>query len=59
MALTLLGRTEPVPTSTLWVFRYYDLDDRKFALYGQTLLRLIDLIRSVTVTGSMPPTHRR
>lgn len=32
---------------TLWVFRYYDLKDRRFAAYGQALVRLIELIREL------------
>lgn len=33
---------------SLWVFRYYDLDDRQFDIYGAALVRLIDLIRALT-----------
>ncbi|WP_088239633.1 esterase/lipase family protein [Calothrix rhizosoleniae] len=41
---------------TLWVFRYYDLNDRKFATYGQALVRLIDLIRElVSIQQSIKP----
>jgi len=32
---------------TLWVFRYYDLDDRRFETYGQALVRLITFIREL------------
>ena len=33
---------------TLWVFRYYDLDDRKdFMRYGEALVRLITFIRTL------------
>src|SRR5438132_10568328 len=35
------------PTQTLWVFRYYDLDDRKLLVYGEALMRLIDFIRAL------------
>ncbi|SEO08250.1 PGAP1-like protein [Nitrosospira multiformis] len=47
MALNLI-RTKEDPLRTLWVFRYYDLDDRKFKIYGEALVRLIDFIRSLT-----------
>ena len=32
---------------SLWVFRYYDLGDRAFELYGEALVRLIDFIRAL------------
>jgi hypothetical protein len=44
MALHLLETTADV-ARTLWVFRYYDLDDRTFPAYGAALVRLIDFIR--------------
>jgi pimeloyl-ACP methyl ester carboxylesterase len=47
MALHLL-ETMNDPLHTLWVFRYYDLDDRKFSVYGEALVRLIDFIRELT-----------
>jgi len=47
MALYLIESTEDL-CSSLWVFRYYDLNDRKFATYGEALVRLIDLIRELT-----------
>jgi len=46
MALNLL-KSGGDPGRTLWVFRYYDLDDRKFATYGQALVRLISFIRDL------------
>lgn len=46
MALRLL-QSEDDPTCTLWVFRYYDLDDRAFEIYGEALARLIDFIRAL------------
>ena len=46
MALQLLLSTEN-PCSTLWIFRYYDLDNRKFAEYGRALVRLIDFVREL------------
>jgi pimeloyl-ACP methyl ester carboxylesterase len=46
MALHLLRTTED-PLRTLWVFRYYDLDERSFPLYGQALVRLIDFVRAL------------
>src|SRR5688572_16917085 len=48
MALHLL-KTSADPCKTLWVFRYYDLDDRKFATYGNALARLIDFIRDLAL----------
>src|SRR4026207_2057038 len=42
-ALSLLEKTED-PLRTLWVFRYYDLDERSFPIYGQALVRLIDFV---------------
>ena len=55
MALHLLRETED-PLRTLWVFRYYDLDERRFPLYGQALVRLIDFIRALASEkgGSQP-----
>lgn len=47
MALNFLS-TVSNPWRTLWVFRYYDLDERDFTTYGQKLLRAIDLIRELT-----------
>lgn len=32
---------------TIWVFRYYDLNDRQFEVYGKALARLIDFIRKL------------
>lgn len=45
MALQLLGLEDPM--RTLWVFRYYDLDDREFPRYGEALVRIIDLVRDL------------
>ena len=46
MALQLL-RSNDDPRQTLWVFRYYDLNDRIFSHYGEALVRLIECIRSL------------
>ncbi len=46
MARHLLSTVED-PCHTLWVFRYYDLNDRKFETYGQALVRLIDFIQEL------------
>lgn len=54
MALAL-RRTKADPRSTLWVFRYYDLNDRTFRTYGAMLVRLIDFIRQLTVEKSGGP----
>jgi hypothetical protein len=48
MALSLL-KSSGDPCKTLWVFRYYDLDDRRFQTYGPALVRLISLIRDLAV----------
>jgi len=46
----------PEPTKTLWVFRYYDLNERTFPTYGQALVRLIDFIRALaTKKGETAP----
>lgn len=42
-----LTRTIVDPCRTLWVFRYYDLDDRKFPIYGEALVRLIAFVRAL------------
>jgi hypothetical protein len=48
MALTLRDpRRTRDPWRTLWVFRYYDLNDRTFGVYGQALVRLIDFIQAL------------
>ncbi len=46
MALHLIESTND-PHRSLWVFRYYDLNDRKFETYGKALVRLIDFIREL------------
>jgi hypothetical protein len=46
MALSLV-RSGGDPCRTLWVFRYYDLDDRRFTAYGEALVRLISFIRDL------------
>ena len=45
MALDLLEG--PNPLCSLWVFRYYDLNQREFETYGRALVRLIDFIRTL------------
>jgi hypothetical protein len=53
MALTIRDRQKTRdPARTLWVFRYYDLNDRTFQLYGRVLVRLIDFIRGLAGEGS-------
>ncbi len=47
MALSLLREGAP-PQETLWVFRYYDLNDRQFKVYGEALVRLIEFIRRLS-----------
>ncbi|MDY6897907.1 MAG: hypothetical protein SWZ49_07475 [Cyanobacteriota bacterium] len=46
MALHLLESVEDV-CQTIWVFRYYDLNDRTFKTYGKALVRLINFIREL------------
>ena len=50
-ALSLLQRIED-PLRTLWVFRYYDLDERSFPIYGEALVRLIDFVRALAAKTS-------
>jgi pimeloyl-ACP methyl ester carboxylesterase len=56
-AMALAFKQNPDPARTLWVFRYYDLDDRTFPLYGLALKRLIELIRTLIAdtTAGEPP----
>lgn len=45
------------PWKSLWVFRYYDLCDRTFPIYGEALVRLIDFIRTlcaIKLQGAKP-----
>jgi hypothetical protein len=42
-----IERTTHQVRNTVWVFRYYDLDDRRFPLYGAALVRLIAFIRDL------------
>lgn len=55
MALHLL-ETADDSWRSIWVFRYYDLDDRIYETYGKALVRLIDFIRELTAqkTGDKP-----
>jgi hypothetical protein len=46
MALYLI-ETANDPCQTLWVFRFYDLNDRHYDTYGKALVRLIDVIREL------------
>jgi len=53
MALTIRDKQKTRdPARTLWVFRYYDLNDRTFQLYGRVLVRLIDFIRGLAGEGT-------
>lgn len=54
MALNLI-RSKADPCRTLWVFRYYDLDDRKFETYGKALVRLISFIQALAQVKKIPP----
>ena len=60
-ALELITTPED-PRRSLWVFRYYDLNERTFKLYGDALVRLIDFVRDLTalksrVPGEKPPVN--
>ena len=46
------------PCRTLWVFRYYDLNERTFELYGKALVRLIDFVRDLAATQGAPEKPR-
>jgi hypothetical protein len=55
MALSIVSSTKSV-TNTVWVFRYYDLEDRTFESYGRGLVRLVDFIRALAKSfGQNPP----
>ena len=56
-ALALALKDNPEPMRTMWVFRYYDLDDRTFPQYGLALKRLIELVRTLVAlkTGGDRP----
>ena len=55
MARHILSSSSDV-LKTLWVFRYYDLDDRSFPAYGAALVRLIDFVQALAdiKNGSRP-----
>jgi hypothetical protein len=58
MALRLL-QSEGDPFCTVWVFRYYDLNDRTFAVYGEALVRLIQFIQALLrIKQHADPAHR-
>ena len=40
------------PRKSLWVFRYYDFNDRSLKVYSEALVRLIDFVRDLTVVRS-------
>jgi hypothetical protein len=53
-ALSLVNSTTEV-SKTLWVFRYYDLDDREdFKRYGTALVRLITFIQTLAKQKRQP-----
>src|SRR3712207_988011 len=53
MALDIVRSTRSV-ANTIWVFRYYDFEDRSFSTYGSELVRLIDFIRALAVELRQP-----
>jgi hypothetical protein len=54
MALNLV-RSAGDPCKTLWVFRYYDLNDRTFETYGRGLVRLIAFLRDLASGPTKEP----
>ncbi len=54
-AMAIALRKNPEPNRTLWVFRYYDLDDRNFEQYGLALKRLIELVRALVTAKTGDP----
>ena len=54
MALSIASTTKTV-TNTIWVFRYYDLEDRTFESYGTALVQLIDFIRALAKSLRQDP----
>ena len=58
MARRLL-QSEGDPFCTVWVFRYYDLNDRTFAVYGEALVRLIQFIQALLkIKGRADPEQK-
>ncbi|MGK5114740.1 MULTISPECIES: esterase/lipase family protein [unclassified Geodermatophilus] len=53
MALDVVRSTRSV-ANTIWVFRYYDFEDRSFSTYGSELVRLIDFIRALAAHRQQP-----
>ncbi len=43
------------PRQSVWVFRYYDFDDRSLKVYSEALIRLIDFVRDLAVVVSGNP----
>ena len=54
MALNLV-RSAGDSCKTLWVFRYYDLNDRTFETYGRGLVRLITFLRDLATGPTKEP----
>lgn len=54
-----LVMTPEDPRRSLWIFRYYDLNNRRFGIYGEALVRLIDFVRDLTAlkSGTKPPVN--
>ena len=56
MALTIRDRSRTRdPNRTLWVFRYYDLNERNFAVYGNFDRAAIALARVTQFYEAHPP----
>jgi pimeloyl-ACP methyl ester carboxylesterase len=53
MALDIVRQMRSV-SNTIWVFRYYDFEDRSFSTYGAELVRLIDFIRALAGELNQP-----
>ena len=43
------------PRQSVWVFRYYDFDERSMKAYGKALVRLIDFVRDSDGLGQREP----
>lgn len=41
-------------TNTVWIYRYYDLDERNFDKYGRGLVRFIDLVQALYEEMGLP-----
>lgn len=47
MAMALLAEPAGDPRQSFWVFRYYDLGERRMELFARALVRLIDFVNAL------------